>query len=247
MRHLVSTVFLAFLAFAATAPAFAGDRYHRPSDRVVLTLTAEDWVETETARVRVAVDSAMSAGEIARARGRILATLSGLAPDVDWHVTRFARSRDKAGLERWHLEAEARVPEPGLAGLHERAEEASRPGEQVRVLAIDFTPTMAERERVLAALRTSIYAQAKEELRRLNAVYGDRAFRVKTIDFMGLARPMPVHRREAMMEPLMMEKATAEMAAAAPAPMGVAQRLQLRATVVLAAVPPGLKDKDQDG
>ncbi len=240
MRHAAATVLAVIIAIAVAAPAVADGRYHRASDRVVLTLTAEDWVETETARVRVAVDSAISADEVALARGRIMETFARLAPEADWHVTVFNRSRDATGLERWHLEAEARVPEPGLDGLYERAKEASRPGEQVRVLSIDFTPTLADRERVLAGLRSQIYAQAKEELGRLNAVYADRAYRVKAIDFTGLERrPVRPYRREAMM----MEQPMAEIAAtAAPAPIGVAQRVQVRATVVLAAARPK-KDK----
>lgn len=241
MRHVTGAVLAVLLAVAVAAPAVADGRHQRPSDRVVLTLTAEEWVETETAQVRVAVDSAMSEDEAALARSRVMETLARLAADVDWHVTGFNRSRDATGLERWHLEAEARVPEPGLDGLYGRAKEASRPGEQVTVLAIDFTPTLADREKVIAGLRSEIYAQAKAELGRLNAVYPDRDYRVKMIDFTGVEHPPRPYRREAMM----MEAPAAEMAAtAAPAPIGVAQRVQLRATVVLAV--PGPKQEGRE-
>jgi hypothetical protein len=239
MRYALSALFvsLALLGLVCAEPAAADEPL--PPDSVVLTLAAEDWVDTATARVRVAVDSAMEADAVAAARGRIKATLAKLLPEADWHITEFRRDRDASGLERWHLEAEARVPETALDGLYDRAMAASRPGEQVSVAGIDFVPTLAEREKTFAGLRATVYGEVKDELGRLNATYKDRSFRVRTIDFTGQAVPAPRPYARAM-------AAEAPPVGAAPseaAPIGVAEKVHVTATVVLAAEPPG-RDKD---
>ena len=238
---------LAF-AFLLAAPIFLGapraafaDEPRLPPDQVALSLSAEGWVEAAKARVRIAVDTAKTGAEAGNLRADLKATLAKLLPDAEWHVTDFERSRDQTGLERWHLEAETRVAETALDGLYDRAKAQSLPGEQVGVASIDFTPELAEREAVMAELRAKIYAQAKEELGRLAAVYPDRSFRLREVNF-GLQGPIP------MAAAPMMKMARAGAAAQEEAPasdaagFGVAEHVEVTANVVLAAEPPKPKE-----
>ena len=119
-----------------------------------------------------------------------------------------------------------------LDGIYDRAKDLSRPGEQVTVASVDFTPTVAEREKVMADLRAQIYAMTKEEIARLTNVYPDRKFRLREASF-GFQGPMPMIKT-------MRGQAGMAMAEAAPAPasIGVSEYVQLSATVVLAADPP---------
>ncbi len=199
-------------------------------DRVVLTLTAEDWVQTTTARLVVSVDAALTTRELPEVRARINDVLREIA-DVDWRITRFDRREDASGLVRWRIDAESRVPEPGLAGVHDRAKRQSRPGRKVRVVNIDFSPALAEREAVVADLRAEIYRQARAERDRLNEIFPDRGYRVRLVDFTGrAAQPRRAKVAEAMAEQRLM---------AAPAPVAVSRKVVLSATVVLAAPAPG--------
>ncbi|MGB8276189.1 MAG: hypothetical protein WCF16_13070 [Alphaproteobacteria bacterium] len=237
-RPALSAVFTRTLLLVAGLAGLVGATAARadtplPPDSVALTLSAEDWVETDTALVRLAVDSAMEADAVAAARGRIKAALAALVPGAEWHITDFNRDRDASGLERWHLVAEARVPEAALDGLYDRAKKASRPGEQMTVIGIDFVPTVAEREKVLAGLRATLYGRVKDELARLNGVYSDRSFRVRAIDFGGLVRPLPMETK-AYARGVVSESAPASSAA----PIGVAEKVQVTANVILAADPP---------
>lgn len=231
---LLSALFLALL-ISAPAAAFA-DEQKLPPDSVTLGLSAEGWVEAAKARVRIAVDSAKTGAEAGNLRADLKATLAKLLPDAEWHVTDFDRSRDQTGLERWHLEAETRVPETALDGLYDRAKAESRPGEQVSVASIDFAPELAEREAVMANLRAKIYAAAKEELGRLAAVYPDRSFRLREVNFVQGPGPVP------MAAPMAKMARAGAAEEPGPAAFGIAEHVEVSANVVLAAEPPKPKE-----
>lgn len=238
-RPSIALLLCAMLALAAwIAPARAEDAPPR-DDEVVLQLATEGWVETETARVDVAIDAALDASDLAAARDQVMDMLKRLAPDGTWRVLRFDRRRDPAGLERWRVEASARLPEAALTGLYDRAKAASAPGRQVRVQAIQFRPTLAEREAVLAELRAEIYRLARGELEALKAAYPERAFRISEIGFQADGGVPPPRLARTAARPEVMAMAQADAApAGAGAPMAVAEKLRLSATVVLAAERP---------
>lgn len=209
-------------------PALAQDRTEpRRPDQVVLELLAEAWSETETATVHAGIEAAFTGKQTASVREQVLAALAKVAPEAKWHLTAFDQVKDAAGLERWRITAETRLGESQLGGIRDRADGASRPGLKVAINHIDFTPTLAERESTLSGLRQQIYRDVKAELERLKTVYPDRKFRLRSIDFV---HDRPVYRAE------FARQAAAPGVASAPAsaPMNVAQKLVVRATVVLA-------------
>jgi hypothetical protein len=200
-------------------------------DQVVLDLTAEDWVGTETARVTVSADAAATGTDAGTQRADLLKAIDGLAPDADWRIVSFDRSTDQAGLERWRAVTEARLAENALGGLAEKARQASRPGLQLRISSIEFTPTLGETEAVRARLRDEIYGKAASELKALEQNFPGRKFRMSNIDFMDQP-PMPYARKTREdMQP---------MATAAPADgtVNVSEKLVMRARVILSAVAP---------
>lgn len=189
MKRLIVAVALILASLAGVARAD-----ERPVDAMVMTLAAEGWVETGTARVVAVADVAIAAKDRAAVRERMLGIFKKLAPDAEWRISRFDRSQDSAGLERWSTTAETRLPETALGGLDERARGLSQPGMQVRVLAVQFVPTLAEREAALDGLRANIYEQAKAEAERLSKIWPERGYRVARVDFMDEnppVRPLP--------------------------------------------------------
>lgn len=216
---------VAVLLLASPAPAQERPEPRRP-DQVVLELQAEAWSETETATVHAAIEAAFTGRQTATVREQVLSALAKVVPDAKWHLTAFDQVKDPAGLERWRITAETRLGEGQLGGIRDRADGASRPGLKVAINHIDFTPTLAERESTLSGLRQQIYRDAKAELERLKTVYPDRKFRLRSIDFL---HERPVYRAE-----MARQAATGVAAMPASAPMNVAQKLVVRATVVLA-------------
>lgn len=228
MRKTVVALTLLLLGFSAW-PAAA--QVIQPRDEIVLNLAAEGWVETKTARVIAVADVAIAAEDRNAVRDRMMAALKKLSPDAEWRISQFNRTQDAAGLERWRVMAETRLAESALGGLDERAKQQSQPGLQLRVQAIQFTPTLEDREATLATLRNQLYEQAKAEAARVAKLWPERNFRVAKIEIGGPSfQPMMRERAEMM--------AAAPMAASADASGGgdavsVAQKLTLQATVTL--------------
>ncbi|HET9149025.1 MAG TPA: hypothetical protein VFO61_00975 [Alphaproteobacteria bacterium] len=224
---LVAMFAVAGLAVACAAPSFADEQ---PPQGVVMTLSAEGWVETKAARVVAVADIALGAENRSTVRDRVLGAFKKVSPEAEWRISRLDRSQDSAGLERWQATAEARLPESALGGLDARARSASAPGLQVRVQSVDFVPTLAEREATLGTLRADIYARAKAEAERLAKVWPDRGYRVARIDFLGggpLPRPIPLAEAPA-------RGGAGQVKAAEFATFNVAQKLVLRAQITLA-------------
>lgn len=227
---------LALLAACMIAtPALAQVAPNPIQDQVVLNLSVEDWVPTQTARVVLNAEAAIQGADAGKTRDELLAAAKKAASS-DWRIVRFDRSTDQAGLERWSASLETRLAESALGGLADRAKQSSRPGLQLNVAQIDFTPTLAESETARAKLREQLYKRATEELQRLNAIASDRKFRIARIDF-GTAQIQP--------RPMMAQaRASQERALpvadfkAAGAEMELSQKATMQANVTFAANAP---------
>jgi hypothetical protein len=202
-------------------------------DQVVLDLTAEDWVGTETARVTVSADAAATGTDAGTQRADLLKAVDGLAPDAEWRIVSFDRSTDQAGLERWRAVAEARLAENALGGLADKARQASRPGLQLRIASIEFTPTLIETEAVRARLRAEIYGKAASELKALEQSFPGRKFRMGNIDFVDQPPPPYVRKTREDTQPMAMAAAPGQ-----DGPVNVSEKLVMRARVILSAVAP---------
>lgn len=202
-------------------------------DEIVLELSAEEWVETETATVVVAIDLAIKAGDFGAARAAVEGDLRTISSKAKWRLTRFNKLRDEAGYERWRVLAEARLPGSVLSSLGPTISAASRPGRGFKIQGIDYTPTLGERESALAMLRARLYAQAGAEIASINKAFLGRGFRIGTIDFTSQAmigRPMMDSARGARMM-------STQVKVAAPS-TAVAEKLTVNARVILAAKVP---------
>jgi hypothetical protein len=175
---------------ADTGPIIA---YPPQNDTVTMVLNLEDWVQTQTARTNVAVDAALPGSDAGKTRAQMQAAVKELVQGADWRFISFDRTQDVSGLERWHAVLEARLPEAQLGGLSDRAKQASKPGMQISVQTIDFTPTLAEIEAAKAKLRGEMYKKVNESLAQLNQAEPDRKYRIQNIFFnepMNVPQPM---------------------------------------------------------
>jgi hypothetical protein len=225
---------LALLLLLLSTPAFADEQ--KPDDVIAFALTAEDWVTAATAKVEVNVNASIAGDKTGGARDSMLKAVQALAPKAEWRITSFNRGASASGLEQWNATFETRLPEAELGGINDRAKAASKPGMQLNINNIDFTPTLAENEAVRAKLRQAIAASATKELAAANAAFPDRHYRISEIRYGG-ASPFVGNR--------MMMKT---MAASAPgadassmneqAAVETAQKMTLTAQVALAAVAP---------
>jgi hypothetical protein len=201
-------------------------------DRIVLRLTEESWVETQSARVAVEL-KALLTGEGQHQSVDPQAIFQKVS-DADWRIVRFDRGQTDTGFEQWTVTAETRLPQSALAGIYDRVKQASDRGRTLSVMEIDVTPSLAEREATAARLRAVIYQRAADEAAQVAKVLPDKGFRVHRVDFEASGIPQPVLMRSAVQE----KGAFSSQDAAASAPAfaaPVAERMVLSATVVIAA------------
>lgn len=233
MRRSLGTLSLAAALSLAPAivpsVAFAQSVVQPVSDTVALELQVEDWVKSETALVGLVVDVAASGDGSGNLRGDVLKAVAGMADKAEWRITGMDQQSDSAGLDRWRVALQARLPESQLAALGERAKKASRPGLQVRVGFVAFDPTLAEVEAARGTLRGKLYAQVEAEVKRLNAAFPGRNYRPGAVEFFESEAPSGERK---MLVATTSARPSAPMANAMP---GVQDKLVVGARVTLTA------------
>jgi len=218
---------LAFMTLLMFSHVFADTEQTPQLNTVTYRLTAEQWVSTTTAKVTVSVDATLSAEGMAAIQQQVMNNLANISPKGDWHITVFNRNQDQSGLESVYIEATARLPEDALATLRDAAKNISRSGETYRIANIEFTPSLAETEKVRTALRNEIYLQAKAEIATLNKTYSDQKYFLHSITFSDDALPILPPR------PMMLAKVAEQPSSSA---MAVSNKLIVTAEVVVASV-----------
>ena len=239
-KHLA----LAALACIITLPAsaiIAGPEDHPPVlDKVTFSLEAEDWVQTSTAKVTVSIDAALQGSDAGTVRTDMQKAVAALADGADWKFAAFDRSQDQSGLETWHASLETRLREADLGGLADKAKKASRPGLQLKIENIEFTPSLAEEQAANTKLRSQVYGMVKEELKRLNDADPGRNYRIGEIEFDAgeppHPHPVPMMRRFTPAATAAIQQEPEE------TPVTVQQKATLTANVTLEASVP--KDAD---
>ena len=206
----------------------------------MMNLSAESWCATQSARVIVGVEASVSGSGAGSARAEMMKAVDEVA-EADWRLTNFNRTQDQTGMERWSAQFEARLPEKHLSGLSETAKKHSRPGMQLRIENIDFTPTLAETQNATNKLREELYKAANEQLAALNATIAGRNFRIALINFTNMpdrptAAPMMMRANAMAANKMMTMAGNADESEGAGA-MERAEKLTLTAHVVFAAEP----------
>lgn len=235
------SLFALALLFASFPLAAQAEDY-KPDDRVIFDLTAEDWVNTKSARLTVNVEASVNSASAGTTRAAMTKALADLIK-TDWRLISFSRDQDSTGMEHWSALHEARVPENQLSGIHEAVKKLSKPGMQLSVSGIDFSPTLDEIQAAMGLLRTKIYKMANEQLAALNATMPGRNYRIALINFnssMGgdIMVAQDMDERPAR---IMRGKATmAGMAEESPPspPMERSEKLVMSANIVFAVTPP---------
>lgn len=197
---------------------------------VVLQLQNEQWVTTNTAEVVIGIDATLDKLGLLQARDSVLKNLNLLAK-TDWHLTEFDQIQNESGLEQLHIVATARVGEALLSGLRDQAKAMSKPGLAFHVLAINFTPSLAEIEAAKANLRSDLYSAAQDELTRLNKVYHDQKYIIHSINFTEGQPPLPTMMA---MNSLVAVGDGGGKTKSAAAVLAVSTKIQMNATIELA-------------
>jgi hypothetical protein len=153
-----------------------------PLNEVTFRLTAEEWVQTSTAKLVVNIHATLDKKTLAQMRTQIMTNLNKIAQG-SWHITDFERSQDNSGLEKLYVVAEARVNESVLTNINAEAQSLSEPGVKYTIQNVDFSPSMADIEKAKQDLRKTIYGKAGEEISTLNSLYPTQKYVLHGVQF----------------------------------------------------------------
>jgi hypothetical protein len=173
---------LTTIVSTTTPLAFADCNSQPPLNEVTFRLSAEEWVQTTSAKLMVEIHATLDKKTLAQMRQQIMVNLNKIAQG-NWHITNFERSQDNSGLEKLYVVAEARVNESALTNVNTEAEKLSEPGVKYKIQNIDFTPSMADMEKAKMDLRKTIYHDAQAEITTLNSVYPAQKYVLHGIQF----------------------------------------------------------------
>lgn len=229
MKRLI----LVLLGMILAAPVWADPDLSTLLNKVIFQLRVNKWVTTTTADVFVGVNAAVNDAGIENIQNQVLGQLKGLSATAEWHIISFTRSQDKSGLESVQINAEARMPQSDLAGLRSKAKAMSKPGVTYTIDDVQFTPSDDEITQANAALRAMVYQQAKMEMDALSKVYPDQKFYIYRVDFSMMPMPMAG----------MAMKTMSMNEAAVAAPLNVGNKMEMTASVTVAAMPDLLSKK----
>ncbi len=229
-RMLVSLVAVFLIVPLTITNALAKGGKVPVLNQVAYRTQAQSWATTDTAKVIVTVAASLADNKLGQLHTQIMTNLEKIAPKAAWHITQFNRSQDQSGLEKVSVSAQARIPQQQLSGLRKQAKAVSQPGQTYRIADIQFTPSMAEVEKVRGQLRDQIYTDANAELARLNKVYPNAHYTLHSVTFDGAMPVIPV---PAPMRAMFMAK-VAGAQQSTPA-LAVSDQVTVTANVVLAA------------
>lgn len=238
MKRTLAAALLLSAFLSAPALAAAPDK---PDDSVTMSLSAENWVTTQSARIVFNVEAAVSEENAGAMRANMAKALDNVIK-ADWRLVNFSRSQDQTGLERWSAQYETRLPEGDLNNLAEKAKKNSRAGMQISVAEIEFTPTLEERQAAMSQIRTQLYKRAEEELEILNKSLAGRHYRIAAIDFAdgGFMPPMAKMARPMM---ALARASGGAMESDAGLPSEKSEKINVTARVTFAATEPEANDK----
>lgn len=225
--HRIFSVMLGFMLLNLFSSVLAHD-IPDPLNQVQLTLSAETWAKTSTARVTVTVEAVLNQSALGNMHKNIEQKLIKISNAAPWHITTFDRQKDKSDLERLTVVAEARLPESALVDARQHAKDLSKEGEKYSISSIEFVPSLADMEAAKQSVRDQIYAQAKTELAKLNALYPEQHYFLFLVNF-NPENPTPIVTRQDMRMSAAMEKADAV------ASVTVSDLVQITAQVLFAA------------
>lgn len=197
-------VFVMNIGFAADIPP------EKILDKIAFQISGKQWVSTKTALLAVNVNATLTNVDLVKARADIMGRLNEIAKG-EWHLIQFERSQDNSGLEKLHVQAQARVEQGSLTNVYQHAKAVSKPGANYAVGSIEFKPSLSEVQQVRAQLREQLYQQAREEMTRINKVYSGQNFSLNSLVFTeGDEAPKPkAYQAREMLNTMAMPAATA--------------------------------------
>lgn len=152
---------------------------------IAITYQKEAWVTTVKPIVTIQIEShAKSSNNLYNTINHQLTTLY---PDqsIKWHIFKWQQVQDSADLEHVSAQVQGRLPQSALENLSDKMKTLSKPGLSYSLQSVQYTPSLADVEKVHAGLREALYTVINQEVTRINKIYPKKPYHVSRIYFTG--------------------------------------------------------------
>ena len=163
---LITILSVSVLATALTTSAFALN--DNCVNQVSMNFTAENWVNSETSLVNVALSASVPAAQVDQVTEAIKTKLAKASGKKDWRLINLARNESDSGLISITGQAVARLNNSELGALQTKLKSLNKPGEKYAIGNIDHQPDQKTINNAQAKLRTQLYGEVGQELKALN-------------------------------------------------------------------------------
>lgn len=154
-------------------------------DVINIVVNVEDWISSQEADVQLTVNMAVDDGMDTKAV--IEQAFDEILKGNDWKVIDLTQFEDSTKMTKLNATIYARLDEQLLSNLEDYIKEIIKPGLQIQVSSIDFTPTLAEMEDFNHKLRKEVYDKIKDEIALLHEVNSGQKWRVGQVSFNDVA------------------------------------------------------------
>lgn len=204
-----------------------------PINKIVYTISAEQWVVSEKAKVTVNINANLQQQAVDQLQNQVMDNLKKLSSDAEWRIIEYSRNQDQSDLERVNMSAEARLPQSALNNIRQKAKDLSKPGVKYTIDRIEYSPSAVDVEKVRDQLRQQIYQRTQEELTHVNKIYANSNFSIHKIKFFyGDINPQQFMSKEMGSANIV---ARSFAMAPAPASMTVSQKEKMTVLVIFAS------------
>ena len=174
-------IFIIFGAISCAEPISAQST-QLTLDTITFQLSAKQWLSTTTALLKININVSLANSDLNKARINIMEQLGNICAG-EWHLTQFERSTDSSGLEKLYVQAQVRTDQTTLASVYQKTRAISKPGASYEISSIEFSPSLAEIEKIRQQLRENLYQQTHDELVSLNKIYKNQNFSLNSLVF----------------------------------------------------------------
>ncbi|MCH9757025.1 MAG: hypothetical protein K0U37_07545 [Gammaproteobacteria bacterium] len=188
----ISTAILGFTCFTLTSAAFA---MNDPCmKQVSMRFSAENWVNSQTALVSIALSASVPANQVDTLTETIKTKLAANSNVKDWQLINLTRNESDSGLMAITGQAVARLNNNELSALQAKLKALNKPGEKYTIDNIDYQPDLETINKAKSLLRTNLYTQIINGEKELNTALpkANSPYQIYTIMFNDASMSEPV-------------------------------------------------------
>lgn len=214
-------------------------------NQVSMNFTADNWVNSDTSLVSVAISASVPEAEVDKVTDTIKIKLAKASGKKNWRLVNLTRNESDSGLIALSGQASARLNNNELGALQAQLKSLNKPGEKYVIANIDHQPDQATMNKSQSELRVKLYNEINEELKSLNVALSDKQsspYQIHKISFNNInstIQPVMIYKAAAVRDGAMQDSSNRDADDAS-----ISGKISMSAYVTYSAIIPGCNMDD---